>query len=105
MTDHIKEMLELDEKRAAYWRQRANDLFEQMKAETKVQLGEPFEKAVLSNRSRFERFGARYIFSDFADKESLIRSLSEYDKSTVRIKKAKVQLSPEPLIIGEVPPQ
>jgi len=90
-------ILQLDEKRAKYWRTRAQDLFEEMKEEVQTVLGVPFVTAVASHTDSFYQVGPRYVFNQFSKQDEFVHVLGEYDQSMIRIKTAKSQsLTPYP---------
>ena len=83
--------LELDAKRAKYWRMRASDLFQEMKGEVFAVTNKRFNQAVVDHRELFDRIGPRFVLITFTKKAEFIRVLGEYDQSMICIKLAQSQ--------------
>jgi hypothetical protein len=87
----MENVLELDKKRALYWRSRASDLFKEMKVEVLALTGKTFNQSVVDHRELFDRIGPRFVLITFTKKAEFVRVLGEYDQSMICIKSAQSQ--------------
>ncbi len=87
----IEEEIDMDKRRADYYRRRAHDHLEAMQQMIKDHTGLSLPEAVRKHRDMFTMIGTRYIYNDYKEVDDFLFVLTEYDHTNLRIKQHQLQ--------------